>query len=248
MSIFIVQMIHSQQKLPNKVEKFPSYFGLQIKPLIPGNFLGRSTTNVEYNGFSAKFTQKTGYSFGGSVRIGVTKLLNIETGIHFVQRYYNVDFSLPDSNLTAKNDFGIVSYDIPLNLLTYIQITDRFFMNASLGGSFIYNPTDVATKVSLTGGHIFLQEGRRFSRFAFETSANFGVEYRTEKSGIFYLGASARIPIKPIFQVAAVYQNEGYKSVAIGNINGAYLALDIRYYFPNIKRKGTQFMPGPIEQ
>lgn len=243
-----VSYLHAQQPRPEKKEKFPSYFGVQLKPLIPGDFLGTSQLKLNDQQFYATFTQKLGYSFGATVRIGITKLISLETGINQVQRNYNIDFSIPDSNLYAKNDFGIINYDIPVNALFYIQLSEKFFMNASLGGSLVYNPTNVATKLSLDKGNVFIHEGRRYSRTGFETNANFGVELRTEKSGIFYLGISGRVPVKPIFQVAAVYERQSYKRVAFGDMSGTYLSFDIRYYFPNIRNKGPQFRPGPVEQ
>ena len=231
-----------------KKEKVPSYFGVQFKPLIPGDFLGKSKLDLNADQFYATITQKFGYSFGASVRVGLTKLISIETGINQVQRYYNVNFSIPDSGLYQKDDFGIVNYDIPLNVLFYIQLSEKIFMNASLGGSVVYNPSDIATSATPGGLHEFKQEARRLSKVGFEINGNVGFEFRTEKSGIFYLGGSGRIPLKPIFDVASVYEYKNYKKVAIGSLIGTYLSLDIRYYLPNIKNKGTQFMKGPIEQ
>lgn len=241
--------LHAQLNKPAKRERFPSYFGLQFKPLIPGDFLGTSQVKLNQDELFATFTQKFGYSFGANVRVGLTKLISLETGINQVQRNYDIDFSVPDSNLTAKNDFGIINYDIPINALFYIQLTDKFFMNASLGGSIVFNPSDVRTKVAASDGKsAFVHEGRRISKLAFETSANFGVEFRTEKSGIFYIGTSGRIPLRPIFDVAATYERGGYKQKAIGSMTGTYLSFDFRYYLPNIKTKGQQFIPGPVEQ
>ena len=231
-----------------KKEKFPSYFGLQFKPLIPGDFLGKSTLEIEQDELYAKFTQKFGYSFGASVRIGLTKLISLETGISMVQRNYNIDFALADSNLTAQNSFGIINYDIPLNLLIYIQFTEKLFMNTSFGGSFIYNPTNVATKVTLDKGHAFLHEGRRISKAAVDFNANVGMEWRSEKSGVFYVGITGKVPFKPIFDVAAIYTKGSYSKTATGSMAGTYLSLDFRYYFPNISPKGQQFIHGPIEQ
>lgn len=231
-----------------KKEKFPSYFGLQFKPLIPGDFLGKSTLEISEQQLYAKFTQKFGYSFGASVRIGLTKLISIETGINMVQRNYSVDFAVADSNVYAKNTFGIINYDIPLNALIYIQLTDKLFMNTSIGGSFIYNPTNIATKTTLDKGHAFIQEGRRTSKVAAEFNANVGMEWRSEKSGIFYVGVTGKVPFKPIFKVAAIYTKGSYSQTAIGQMTGAYLSLDFRYYLPNIAPKGQQFIHGPIEQ
>jgi len=231
-----------------KKEKFPSYFGLQFKPLIAGNFLGSSQLKLNNEQFFAVVNQKFGYTFGANVRIGLTKLISLETGINQVVRNYNIDFSIPDSNLYVQNDISFLNYDIPFNALIYIQLSDKIFMNGSLGGSMVYNPSDVATKLALQGGNVFIQEGRRFSKVGFEMNANFGGEYRTEKNGIFYVGISGRIPLKPIYQIAAVYERQSYSKVAVGNLIGTYISFDFRYYLPNIKNKGVQFIPGPIEQ
>lgn len=237
-----------ENSLYEKHDKFPSYFGLQIKPLIPTSLMGTKNLLLRQDNLIAEFEQKTGYSFGASVRVGITKLISIETGINFVQRKYHYNFSVPDSNLVAERDFRIISYDLPVNALFYIQLGKNFYMNASLGVAIVYNPTEIRTQVNLPGLNKFIQEGRRYSRFAFEANANVGFEYRTEKSGIIYLGISSRVPFKPIFKVAASYENQGMKTVAIGDINGSYLSLDLRYYLPNVKRKGPQFIPGPITQ
>lgn len=231
-----------------KKEKFPSYFGLQFKPLIPGDFLGKSVVEIKQDQLYAKFTQKFGYSFGASVRIGFTKLISLETGINMVQRNYNIDFAVADSNIYAKNTFGTVSYDIPVNLLIYIQLSDKIFMNTSFGGSFIYNPTNVATKVTLDKGHSFVHEGRRASKAAVDFNANVGMEYRTEKNGIFYIGLTGKVPFQPIYKIAAIYSKGSYSKIATGELTGTYLSLDFRYYLPNIAPKGKQFIHGPVDQ
>lgn len=232
-----------------KKEKVNSYFGLQFKPLIPGDFLGESSMTLQNGGFSAKYTQQFGYSFGASVRIGITDLISIETGINQVLRNYSIDYAFTDSSISATDNFGIMSYDIPMNALVYIKLSDEFYMNASLGGSLVYNPSNVA-KLTFPGGlHEFIHEGRRRSRVGFEINANVGFEWRTEKAGFFYVGASGRIPIRPIFDVASAwgYQTSTEQIVAIGEMNGTYLSFDLRYYLPNIKNKGNQPLKGPIE-
>jgi hypothetical protein len=232
-----------------KKEKVNSYFGLQFKPLIPGDFLGESEMTLRNGGFSANYSQQFGYTFGASVRIGITDLISIETGINQVQRNYNIDYSYSDSSISASDNFGIINYDVPVNALVYIKLSEEFYMNASLGGSMVFNPSNVA-KLTFPGGlHEFIHEGRRRSRMGFEINANVGFEWRTEKAGFFYLGASGRIPIRPIFDVAAAwgYQTSTEQIYAIGEMNGTYLSIDLRYYLPNIKNKGTQPIKGPIE-
>lgn len=232
-----------------KKERVASYFGLQFKPLIPGDFLGESSTTLQNGGFKAIYNQQFGYSFGAVTRIGITDLISIETGINQVQRNYSIDFSLADSNLTSQMNFGMISYDIPVNGLIYIRLTEELYMNASLGGSMVFNPSNVAKIMYPRGLNEFIHEGRRRSRVGFEINANIGFEWRTEKSGFFYVGASGRIPVQPIFDIAAAWghQKVSNQIFQVGEMNGTYLAFDFRYFFPNIKNKGTQPIKGPIE-
>lgn len=245
--IFVSVLTMSQISLAQKKERFPSYFGFQFKPLIPGDFLAKSQIPVSNGNFSGLFTQKYGYSFGAMTRIGFTKLISFETGINQVKRNYDVDFSYPDSSLYGSTDFGIISYDIPVNAMIYIQLSEKFFTNASLGTSFVYYPSNVGAVLPVDNKVTFSAEGKRNRRFDFEINANFGFELRTEKDGFFYLGASAKLPFAPILKVAAVHEFPGNEAVAaIGEVNGAYLSLDLRYFLPNVKSKGKNTPDGPI--
>ena len=109
-------------------ERFPSYFGIQVRTLFPTQFIGQSTLTLNQNGFSTTIEQSLGYSFGGTVRAGITKLLAFETGINYTQREFNVSMTVPDSNIYATNDLTFISYDIPLNGLVYIQMGKQVYM------------------------------------------------------------------------------------------------------------------------
>ncbi len=245
--IFLSMLFLGQSTLAQKKERFPSYFGLQFKPLIPGDFLAKSQVTVSNGTFSGTFTQRYGYSFGAMARIGLTKLISFETGINQVRRNYDIAFSHPDSSLYGSTDFGVISYDIPANAMIYIQLSEKFFTNASLGTSFVYYPSNVGVILPVDNKVTFSGEGKRNRRFDFEINANFGFELRTEKNGFFYLGASAKLPFAPIFKVAAVYEFPGNESVAaVGEVNGAYLSFDLRYFFPYSKSKGKNVSDGPI--
>ncbi|MCE3296087.1 MAG: hypothetical protein K0R65_1801 [Crocinitomicaceae bacterium] len=242
-SVFLL----SPTALAQKKDRFPSYFGFQFKPLIPGDFLAKSQITVSNGTFSGVFTQKYGYSFGAMTRIGITKLISFETGINQVKRNYDIDFAYPDSSLYGSADFGVISYDIPINAMIYIQLSEKFFTNASLGTSFVYYPSNVGVILPVNNKVAFTGEGKRNRLFDFEINANFGFELRSEKNGFFYLGASAKLPLAPIFKVAAAYEFPGNTPVAaVGEVNGAYLSLDLRYFFPNVKNKGKNTTEGPI--
>lgn len=229
-----------------KKEKFPSYFGLQFRPIFPTNFIGSPETILTKNEFTTTLTQKIGYSFGGTIRAGLTKLIAFETGINFTQRNFDITMAVPDSNVFATNDMSFISYDIPLNGLIYVQLSEKFYMNASMGIALTFKPTDIGVQTLPGSHHSFTHTGRVYRKFGLDLNANFGFEYRTEKSGFFYFGGSVRVPLKPVFDIIAQYKYQGYKNTIYGTVDGSYLALDFKYFFPNISNKGGQFQRGPI--
>ena len=235
----------------SKRTKVPSYFGFQIRPVFPTRFIGEpeltlSTEAGDSVNVSTTLSQKIGYSFGGTVRAGVTKLIAIETGINFTQRHFDSKMSIPDSNIYGSNDLTFISYDIPVNVLFYIRLAEKWYMNASLGVAMSYSPTDVGTYTAPNGPHEFRHYGLVRKKVNFDLNANVGFEFRTEKSGFFYLGGSGRVPFAPIFDLLFEYTNEGFSRTIVGEVDGSFLSIDFKYFFPVIKNKGAQFKPGPI--
>lgn len=233
-------------------QRVPSYFGIQVRPLFPTKYIGQkehtfSTTDSDSIQFSSKIAQQVGYSFGVTVRAGLTELISIETGINFYQRNFNLNLELPDSAINEKNDISFINYSIPINVLFYIPLSKSFYMNASLGTSLTMKPTRVGVTTKTIGNNEFHHTGIVNSKFGMALNANIGFEYRTKKSGFFYLGSSAQIPIAPIFNLQTTYEHEGYKSSIYGDVSGSYLSLEIKYFFPIINNKGLQFKLGPIE-
>ena len=86
------------------------------------------------------------------------------------------------------------------------------------------------------------------SFFSADVNANVGFEFRTPKNGIFYIGASGKIPLTPVLRIATEYRYDTEKFVAFSEIQGAQVSLDFKYFIPYTKTKGTQFKGGPIEQ
>lgn len=235
-----------------KKERIPSYFGFQVKPILPTRFIGEPTLTQTKEGFTTTLSQKTGYSFGGVVRAGLTNLIAIETGINFNQRNFDIDISHPDSSLYFKNDMSFVTYDIPIKGLIYIRLAEQAFMNTAIGVNLSYNPTNIGVVTPTGGLHSFRHTGLA-KKVLFELNAAIGFEYRTKKSGFFYLGATGTVPFGPIFYLRSQYDYQGTTRIQTdaeneGRVDGSYLAIEFKYFFPNIKKKGQQFLNGPIEQ
>lgn len=230
--------------------KVPSYFGLQVRPILPTRFIGEPVLEQNNDEFYTTFTQRVGYSFGGVVRVGLTRLISLETGLNYNHRNFDINFSIPDSTVQGKNDLSFITYTLPVNGLVYIPLSEQWFMNASLGASLSYNPTNVGVKSLVDAKknyHQFTHSGLAHKVIA-ELNANFGFEFRTEKNGFFYIGGSAVVPTSNLFYLKSVYQYEGYSKEMFDKVDGSYLALDFKYFFPIINNKGAQPIKGPIER
>jgi hypothetical protein len=235
------------QKLPSN--KMISYFGVHFRPIFPSDFIGAKTNTKTFEGFTSTIIQTPGHNFGATIRLGVTKLISIETGLNYTHRNFNLEMSLPDSNLFNTNDLSFISYDIPINGLIYVQLGQQVYMNASLGLAASFAASGV-TKKTVTGtDNYFSHNGYVNSKLSFDMNANYGFEFRTKNSGFFYFGGSARVPFKPILLMAVtMVPKDLTKRINIyQDIDGSYLGLDFKYFFPIIENKGVQPLQGPIE-
>lgn len=225
--------------------KFPSYFGIQVKTLFTSSFIANPNTTLEKDGLSATLHQNIGYSFGATVRAGLTEFISLETGINYTQRFFDIQGSLADSNVFITNQMGFVQYDVPINGLIYIKLTKKWYANASLGIAAGFKPTSIATTNNLNGSQFFYNTGVVKNKFSLDINGNFGFEYRTKKAGVFYLGTSVRLPLKPLFVYVATYKNQGYKVTQYGDVAGGYLSVDFKYFFHTTRSR--ELPQRPIE-
>ena len=241
--IFISMMSYSQS---NRV---PSYFGIQYQSVIPNDLIGQTSLSMTNESFSSSIQQRLGYSMGSTVRFGITDLIAFETGINFTKRNFDITMELPDSNLVVSDQPSFIEYNIPLNCLIYIKMSKEWYANASLGLAVTYKPSSIGRQINPEGLHSFIYDG--YVDFRKKVGADFngnvGFEYRTRKSGFFYLGGSVRIPFSPLFIILTKYQYQGYDLVNLDEFNGSYLSVDLKYFFPITRSNGSSFKPGPIE-
>lgn len=230
-------------------EKFPSYFGVQFRPLFPTSMGGSKSLDLKGENYIFHLNQTTGYSFGGTVRKGITKLIAFESGLNYTQRNFNLAMSLSDTNVFATDTWSFISYEIPLNALIYIQMSQEIFMNSSMGLALRFSPTDIK-KITETGGpNSFTNYGFYSNKIGLNLNANVGFEYRTKKSGFFYFGGSICVPFKHILNLETIHSvtKKTHNTRLYGDIAGNYIALDVKYFFPLIHKKGEQPLKGPID-
>lgn len=224
-----------------KKERFPSYFGIVAAPVIPNNFIGAVHTElIDSSGsMTTDFHNKWGFTFGATIRIGLSKNISLETGISQVRRVYNVGVSIPDSNIYDSQKLSFINYDIPLNALFYVKLTENWYADASLGVSITHYPSDVQDSMLPAPKKAIFVQGRRTESTYFAFNAGFGFEYRTEKAGTFFLGFGAKVPMKdPFFGVSILRQSGTSKQLfAYKPISAGYFTIDFRYFIPTPKKK-----------
>lgn len=199
--------------------------GIQYKPIFPVGFLGSGKLSDTFDGVTVENGLKSGYSAGLIIRKGLSDLIAIETGINYVRRKYELTFT--DGNFKGISEYRVVSYEIPLMFMVYAQLFEKVYMNGSLGPSLNMYPSSLATFDTSYFRHIAL----RNRIFMPAISANLGWEYRTEKSGYFYIGASFQRPFEYIFTSLDSYKRNGKDFTIARRLSGAFLTLDLRYFF-----------------
>ncbi len=209
-------------------------FGVQIKPIIPIEFFDAGRQEENQNNIQYINQPKFGLSFGMVIRKGLTKSLSLETGVNFLKRNYDLTINDPDSSFSGNSDFSIVNYEIPVLGLVYVRLSRNMFMNVAGGASFDIYPTPLFVEAEYFSNAVN-------RKFWVQPSllANLGWEYRTEKSGYIYIGASLHRPFSKIFTSFVTYKGQNGKRTeeAIFDLTGNYLTIDIRYFFHENKQK-----------
>jgi hypothetical protein len=248
--LILVKVTSTFCQLGEKKELYPIHFGIHTKIIVPSNFLGSVKTSLVNEGFQSTLTQKTGFSYGALIRADYTKNITLECGINYIQRQFTADMSYSDSIelIQDTNKLTFINYELPITGIVKIQLARTVFALVGLGPSFTFKPTNVAL-VDLPGGkHTFYHSGS-VKKFGVDLNVQGGFEFRTKKSGYFYIGSGVKVPTAYLFNWGGKYAQQGSSEslIAFDKTNGAFLSFDIRYYLPNIRNSGMQFNKGPIE-
>lgn len=237
--------VDAQKNKKEKKPRVPSYFGIAIRPNFPTDFIGKREVVLNENGFYSSLKQNAGFTAGASVRVGLTKLISIETGLNFTQRNFSLNSSIADSGLFFTDNLRFIEYDIPLNIFFNIQLAEQWFMNASLGGTVIMRPTSVGTVNQPNAKHRFIHTGwlKKNNIWGFGFNGNIGFELRTRNAGFFYLGGVVNVPITPIFTFVAYHKYNSFIQEHTEDLTNGYLSIEFKYFFKNIKNKKAKQKP-----
>lgn len=211
--------------LPTQAQKGVTTVGLQYKPIIPVQYFDSYDNEVLNENFSFRMRQRFGYAAGMIIRHNVTDKFSIESGINFVQRNFRLNISRTDSFFEAENIFRVIGYEIPLTALVYVRLDERVYMNVSFGGCLDFFPSDVLGETNRG----WIHETVRYNWAQVSLLANVGWEYRTERSGVYYLGFSFHRPFTDAF-MSKIGPFDA-RPVVNMNLNGNYITFDLRYFF-----------------
>jgi hypothetical protein len=151
-----------------------------------------------------------------------------------------MNFNLQDSiQISSNQSLSFIGYEIPLQALIYVQLGEKWFMNASAGMVIDIFPSEAETfsseKVDSTYVD-FSQITWRESWFKIASQTNLGFEYRTKKNGYYYLGASYHLPLGRIAasQASVTYPNHAHTLWL--DLPTGYFSIDLKYFIYDKKK------------
>jgi hypothetical protein len=217
-------------------------FGLQFKPIIAAAYFDAGDESAQWQEYNFNLSPRFGQSLGMIVRYNLSSTFSTETGLNLVNRRYQLSVDNSDIGLQDLSNFTLRSYELPIQILSHVKVSDKYYLNAAFGNSFNIFASDVISFGE--ENPFFFQSTSRRKRTQSALIANLGMEYRTLEKGIFYLGFSLHRPWKNTARSYPEFddgtnsfntQAPGGNNVKYMDISGNYLTLDLRYFFPQKK-------------
>ena len=235
LTVFLCAAGRSQQFTED--DRFALTAGIEFKLIqnIPVFNLDSAVLIDPDQNFRAVYELQDGFGFGGVIRMRLSRVWNLETGLHYTRRRYRFQINDLQTSFSDETHFRVVGYEIPLKGLVYIQLGDDLYMNVALGASANFFASDV---IGLQ--NIYNIKGFKPSWVRLGVMGNVGVEYRTRKDGYFYLGASWHQMVGEIMRTEINYFREGSPPASRQRdiLDGTYFAIDFRYFInPTVKKK-----------
>lgn len=208
-------------------QKDVTTLGLQFKPIISSEIINTGAETIKEGAVSFTLEPNQGYSFGMVIRRGITDEFSLETGINYTKRNFNLFLSNDTIELNGESDFSYIIYEIPVLGLIYVQMGQDVYLNTAFGASLNFLPSNWESFDSY-----FTHFSSRKSWIVPSLLANVGVEYRSRKDGIFYVGFSYHRPFTEITTAGVGYlEDRLQKEAAFFDVSGNYLTIDLRYFF-----------------
>lgn len=223
-----------QLALVGSAQKGVTSFGFQYKPILPVEFFNIKKLELTNDDFSATVSPQFGNNFGAIIRWGLSKSVSLETGLNYIKRRFKMETSVLSTGSNSSGTFGITGYEIPFQGLIYVRLSKKSFLNVATGISTNWIASDVSTATK--DDNFYQRTYTKKMNLAY--IANIGYEYRTDKKGYFYFGASFTNPFYAIGLIDVIYDEYNQsKQTITGELLGTYVSLDLRYFFNETKKK-----------
>jgi hypothetical protein len=202
--------------------------GIQLKPVVPVSYFD-PVSSADLPHLRGRVELQGGVAFGMSVRVGLSSMLSLESGIGQIQRRYGFTVSNDTAGFEDGRSVKYVGYEIPMALLVHLRLGERSWMNTSLGASLDFYPSDIEARASDATLYVYRSNWAQAAALG-----NVGVEWRTDKAGTFYLGATYHRPFNAMSVAELTWTDFGpvVRNYRVRTaLSGTYLTLDLRYYF-----------------
>lgn len=200
--------------------------GLQYKRLFSYSSVLQETISNSNDAFGASSVFSNGYGLGMQLRYTLTKFWSLETGLNLINRNYSLAVNRSDTAFSATDNYTLLGYELPLNVMVNVRLADKIYANAATGVNINVFSTEIRQNYEL-----YENLGVRKSMLNAGLNANLGFDYRSTKDGMFYLGVSYHLPFTKIYDLRVTYFDYLRLDQVDLPIQGDYLTLDLRYYF-----------------
>ena len=204
-------------------------FGLQYKSIIPAAYFNSTEVIKRSGSYNFNLQPQYSNSFGMVVRHKINTTFSIESGLNYTQRNFSLAINNSDLNLNDFTDFGMRSYELPIQLLAYVQASEYWYVNVAFGISHNVLASDMFS---------YGEESKNYFQNTYRKNggyqallANIGMEYRTEEKGRYYFGASLHRPWKAIGKIFPKYDDFNEDEEFSLDLLGNFVTLDFRYFF-----------------
>ena len=126
----------------SKTENF--HFGLQFKPIIAAAYFDAGDESAQWENYNFELSPRFGQSLGMIVRYNLSSTFSTETGLNLVNRRYQLSvISNSDIGLQDFSNFTLRSYELPIQILSYVKVSDKYYLNAAFGNSINIFASDI---------------------------------------------------------------------------------------------------------
>ena len=208
-------------------------FGVQYKPIIPAAYFNSTEVIKSSGSYDFNLSPKYSNSFGMVIRHKINVTFSIESGLNYTQRNFSLAINNNYLNLDDVTDFEMRSYELPIQLLAYVQTSEYWYLNVSFGISHNVLASDIFS-YGKESNNYFQNTYRKNGGYQ-ALLANIGMEYRTEEKGYYYFATSLHRTWKTIGKVFPEYDDKtnifNDDTEFSLDLLGNFVTLDLRYFF-----------------